>query len=87
MVLYKVNTYLMYNYSCYHVDRYRFANLEKDIFNEENCDKISNVINEWARTYKKKAQIRSKEIALEASKKTFSVKKSLIICSSYQLPS
>ena len=87
MVLYKVNTYLMYNYSCYHVDCYRFANLEKDIFNEENCDKISNVINEWARTYKNKAQIRSKEIALEASSKTFSVKKSLIICSSYQLPS
>ena len=54
MVLYKVNTYLMYNYSCYHVDRYRFANLEKDIFNEENCDKISNVINEWSRTYKKR---------------------------------
>ena len=76
MVLYKVNTYLMYNYSCYHVDCYRFANLETDIFNEENCDKIS-----------KKTQIRSKEIALEASSKTFSVKKSLIICSSYQLPS
>ena len=31
MVLYKVNTYLMYNYSCFHVDAYGFANLEKDI--------------------------------------------------------
>ena len=54
MVLYKVNTYLMYNCSCFHVDVYGFANLEKDILNEENCDKISNVINEWARTYKKR---------------------------------
>ena len=36
---------------------------------------------------KKKAQIRSKEIALEASSKTFSVNKSLAICSSYRLPS
>ena len=54
MVLHKVNTYLMYNYFCYHVDRYRFANLEKDIVYEENCDKISNATTEWARTYKKR---------------------------------
>ena len=87
MVLYKVNSYLMYNYSCFHVDVYGFANLEKDIFNEKNCDKISNVINEWVRTYKKKAQIRSEEIALEASSNAFSVKKFLAICSSCQLPS
>ena len=60
---------------------------KKDTINEDNCGIISNVINEWARTYKKKAQLRSKEIALEASSKTFSLSKSLARCNSYQLQS
>ena len=54
MLLYKENADLVCNYSCYHIGRYRFENLEKDILKKKNCEKISNFINEWASTYKKR---------------------------------
>ena len=69
MVLYKVNTDLMYNYSCYHVDCHRFANLEKTFLIRKIVTKFQMLsMNGLALT--KKGQIRSKEIALQASRLT-----------------
>ena len=42
------------NVHCYHANYYWSVSLERDILSQESVEAIKNVVNEWARTYKKK---------------------------------